>query len=294
MSDSDDVHLIAESRQAARDDDSTRPTWRQWLAAHAATRTRAARSWSTLASGAFGHRVSMLDFSPQDLDRFRQIGEIVKLPDIDGVAESALALSGSAAQSKIQTFPGDCDYFQRRQHQGRDPRGGVPVHGGPHARQGAVHDPRRHLPVPRGEARQLPVRLQVAWVGAAHGRPAQLEPRRDPRRREIAELPDGRRRRAVGRGRARSGLVQARLGGQRPDRAAAVQRQQRDRRDLGGAGRARSCRSTATWTRTSRRSTSTPTRCRRSEGRQVRHRRRARRVRGPASSRRCTSTSPST
>jgi hypothetical protein len=29
------------------------------------------------------------------------------------VVETALALSGSAAQSKIQSFPGDCDYFER-------------------------------------------------------------------------------------------------------------------------------------------------------------------------------------
>lgn len=64
-------------------------------------------------SGTFGHRVSMLDFSPHDLERFRRIGEIVELTGPAGVAESALALSGSAAQSKIQSFPGDCDYFQR-------------------------------------------------------------------------------------------------------------------------------------------------------------------------------------
>ena len=64
-------------------------------------------------SGTFGHRVSMLDFSPRDLDRFRRIGAIVEVTGPEGVAESALALSGSAAQSKIQSFPGDCDYFQR-------------------------------------------------------------------------------------------------------------------------------------------------------------------------------------
>ncbi len=29
------------------------------------------------------------------------------------MVETALALSGSAAQSKIQTYPGDCDYFER-------------------------------------------------------------------------------------------------------------------------------------------------------------------------------------
>lgn len=64
-------------------------------------------------SGAFGHRVSMLDFSPKELDRFRRIGEVVEVAGEDGVAESALALSGSAAQSKIQSYPGDADFFQR-------------------------------------------------------------------------------------------------------------------------------------------------------------------------------------
>ena len=29
------------------------------------------------------------------------------------MVETALALSGSSAQSKIQTYPGDCDYFER-------------------------------------------------------------------------------------------------------------------------------------------------------------------------------------
>jgi hypothetical protein len=57
--------------------------------------------------------VSMLDFSPRDLARFRRIGAVVEVLGPQEVAESALALSGSAAQSKIQSFPGDCDYFQR-------------------------------------------------------------------------------------------------------------------------------------------------------------------------------------
>lgn len=64
-------------------------------------------------SGTFGHKVSMLDFSNRDLERFRRIGTIVEVTGPEGVAESALALSGSAAQSKIQSFPGDCDYFER-------------------------------------------------------------------------------------------------------------------------------------------------------------------------------------
>ncbi|MGH2429815.1 MAG: hypothetical protein ACRDGV_13215 [Candidatus Limnocylindria bacterium] len=65
------------------------------------------------ATGVFGHRVSMLDFSPVDLERFREIGQIVGFEDRPGEVETALALSGSAAQSKIQTHPGDCDYFER-------------------------------------------------------------------------------------------------------------------------------------------------------------------------------------
>lgn len=84
----------------------------QWLAAMAATQDDDQIVVDT-ASGTFGHKVSMLDFSPRDLERFRLIGTIVEVTGPEGVAESALALSGSAAQSKIQSFPGDCDYFQR-------------------------------------------------------------------------------------------------------------------------------------------------------------------------------------
>jgi hypothetical protein len=64
-------------------------------------------------SGVFGHRVSMLDFSDRDLARFREIGRIVELTGPPENTEGALALSGSAAQSKIQTHPGDADFFQR-------------------------------------------------------------------------------------------------------------------------------------------------------------------------------------
>jgi hypothetical protein len=55
----------------------------------------------------------MLDFNPGDLAHFREIGRLVEFHDVPGVIETALALSGSAAQSKIQSFPGDCDYFER-------------------------------------------------------------------------------------------------------------------------------------------------------------------------------------
>lgn len=63
--------------------------------------------------GVFGHRVAMLDFSPQELAHFREIGRLVAIEERPGVVETALALSGSSAQSKIQSYPGDCDYFQR-------------------------------------------------------------------------------------------------------------------------------------------------------------------------------------
>lgn len=64
-------------------------------------------------TGVFGHRLSMLDFSPAELAHFRKIGKLVEFHDVPGVVETALALSGSAAQSKIQSFPGDADYFER-------------------------------------------------------------------------------------------------------------------------------------------------------------------------------------
>jgi hypothetical protein len=64
-------------------------------------------------SGVFGHTVSMLDFSAEDLTYFRTLGNLVEFGDEPGVVETALSLSGSAAQSKIQSHPGDADYFER-------------------------------------------------------------------------------------------------------------------------------------------------------------------------------------
>jgi hypothetical protein len=84
----------------------------QWLTAIAAS-----QSTSDIViderEGVFGYKVSMLDFSPEDLAYFRKIGRLVEFADQPGLVETALALSGSAAQSKIQTYPGDCDYFER-------------------------------------------------------------------------------------------------------------------------------------------------------------------------------------
>jgi hypothetical protein len=83
----------------------------QWLSAMAADSE--AEISMDLETGVFGHKVVMLDFSTSELARFREIGRLVEFQDQPGVVETALALSGSSAQSKIQTYPGDCDYFER-------------------------------------------------------------------------------------------------------------------------------------------------------------------------------------
>ncbi len=83
----------------------------QWLTAMAAVQSDEVTVDTK--HGIYGHKISLLDFSPQDLAHFRQVGQIVEISDQPGVVETALALSGSAAQSKIQTYPGDCDFFER-------------------------------------------------------------------------------------------------------------------------------------------------------------------------------------
>ena len=84
----------------------------QWLTSMAAAKDSESISMNTR-SGVFGHNISMLDFNEEELEYFRRIGRLVEFEDVPGVIETALALSGSAAQSKIQSYPGDCDYFER-------------------------------------------------------------------------------------------------------------------------------------------------------------------------------------
>ncbi len=84
----------------------------QWMTAMAVEQAEDEISFDER-QGVFGHRVSMLDFSPKDLAHFRKLGKLVEFKDVPGKIETALALSGSAAQSKIQTYPGDADYFER-------------------------------------------------------------------------------------------------------------------------------------------------------------------------------------
>ncbi len=83
----------------------------QWLTAMTAAQEEEIQVDSK--TGVFGHRITLLDFSDEDLAHFRKIGRLVEFEDIPGKVETALALSGSAAQSKIQMYPGDADYFER-------------------------------------------------------------------------------------------------------------------------------------------------------------------------------------
>jgi len=63
-------------------------------------------------TGVFGHRASMLDLNPVDLERFKKIAPIVGFANRPGV-QTSLALSGSSAQSRIQAYPADADFFER-------------------------------------------------------------------------------------------------------------------------------------------------------------------------------------
>jgi len=109
MSTDDLSHMIASAVRAGIEWDEEAA--RNWLSA---VQHEADDHYVTFdaRSGVFGHRVAMLDFDETELAHFRRVGAIVEIPDETDV-ETALALSGSAAQSKIQTFPGDCDFFER-------------------------------------------------------------------------------------------------------------------------------------------------------------------------------------
>jgi hypothetical protein len=84
----------------------------QWLTAMAAGQAAVGDIAVDARTGIFGHRISLLDFDPEVLERYRQLAEIVEIPDQPQV-QTAISLSGSAAQSRVQLFPGDADFFER-------------------------------------------------------------------------------------------------------------------------------------------------------------------------------------
>ena len=84
----------------------------QWLTNIAALEGGSIDTALDYEQGVIGHRVVSLDFDPSDLERLRWVAAIVEIEDRPNV-ETAIALSGSSAQSQVQTFPGDFDYFER-------------------------------------------------------------------------------------------------------------------------------------------------------------------------------------
>ncbi|HHS97734.1 MAG TPA: hypothetical protein ENK08_07520, partial [Chloroflexi bacterium] len=84
----------------------------QWLTAMAAAEAMEEDLVVDEEAGIYGHKITLLDFDPATLERYRRIADIVQLPDKPNV-ETAISLAGSAAQGRIQRYPGDCDYFER-------------------------------------------------------------------------------------------------------------------------------------------------------------------------------------
>ena len=189
-------------------------------------------------SGVYGHRVTMLDFQPEDLARFREMSTIVGFADRPPQVLTALSISGSAAQSKINAYPADCDFFER-----------VHITAETRAEACAILADlirEKALDTATGPTHRLwevkfgshPVASTKGGVADRGGFADVLDPRGGPRRPDGG---DARRRLAarlhLGGGVARAGLVQARLGDRGQDPRAAGQREQRARSDLGGAGR---------------------------------------------------------
>lgn len=83
---------------------------RQWMLAVAAGEATALTVDDD--TGLFGSRVALLDFDAADLDHVHRLVPSTRLAATPGV-ESAIAISGSSAQGRIQLFPGDTDFFER-------------------------------------------------------------------------------------------------------------------------------------------------------------------------------------
>jgi hypothetical protein len=109
MSDVDPSEAIATARRLGLEADAEEA--RQWMVAVAAS-DEADRIAADAEIGVFGDRVSLLDFDPSDLAHFRALVPRVRIEPTPEI-ESAFAIAGSAAQGRIQPFPGDSDFFER-------------------------------------------------------------------------------------------------------------------------------------------------------------------------------------
>ena len=214
-------------------------------------------------TGVYGHRVTMLDFQPEDLARFREMATIVGFEDRPPQVLTALSISGLGGPEQDQRLPGRLRLLRARPHPGRHARGGVRDPRRPHPREGARHGRRAdpsavggqvRVASGRGDEGRQPGRRRVADVvdaGGGPGRPDGGHPRPTAR---CASTP-GRTRRTTRAGASSTGSSPTRPAASWPTPATCSTRPGRRRT-------ARSCRSTASSTRTSRRSTSRPTRSR--------------------------------
>ena len=85
----------------------------KWLADMAAAQADGEDLSIDKEKGVFGHKMQLMDFDSNELDRFRNVANLVGIPDTEGVVETAISISGSSAQGKVQRFPGDLDFFER-------------------------------------------------------------------------------------------------------------------------------------------------------------------------------------
>jgi hypothetical protein len=82
-----------------------------WLT-EAVALTEAPGEFVTRSEGFGGHELALLDFDPLAGERLRRLGAAIATPPAAD-RRVALAISGSAAQSRIQPFPADVDFFER-------------------------------------------------------------------------------------------------------------------------------------------------------------------------------------
>ena len=189
-------------------------------------------------TGVYGHRVTMLDFQPEDLARFREMATIVGFEDRPPQVMTALSISGSAAQSKINAYPADCDFFERVHIQADTREEACAILADlmrEKALATAVGPTHRLWEVKFGSH---PVAATKGGSPVGAGSPMSWTLEEVKAGQMEVTLPDGALRVVHVGGRvARPGLVQARLGHRRHDARPAGQREQRARPDLGGARR---------------------------------------------------------
>jgi hypothetical protein len=83
-----------------------------WLAASMAQSIDAGEFEVLREDGIGGFELAVLDFDPASASRLRAIGDVIATRERENV-RVGLAIAGSAAQSKIQPFPADNDFFER-------------------------------------------------------------------------------------------------------------------------------------------------------------------------------------